>query len=325
MVEKLSIDPKLFLESEIDPAVSKFNAEIIELLKSRPDMWSIPASEVRRARIEGKGPFPLELEEPTAKNTVIETQHGKLPLRIFQPKNGDPQGCYLHLHGGGWVIGSASAHDTRLQEIADRCQLSCISVEYRLAPENPYPAGPDDCEAAALWLAKNDHDFNRNFLAIGGESAGAHLCAVTLIRLRDRHGLTPFHAANLTAGVFDLGQTASSANWGGEKLILNSRDMQMFAQRYIQGSKSMRDPDVSPIYALLDGLPPALFSVGTKDLLLDDSLQMAARWHAANGNATLDITPGGCHVFQTFRHLDIAIRSNELIDQFLISTREARQ
>ncbi len=319
----LTIDPKFFLESSIDPEVREFNAQTVDLLKARPDMWSMPAQLVRQARVEGKGPFPLEPEEQTARELEIDLgSDALLPVRIFQPKSGNSHGSYLHLHGGGWVIGSASAQDTRLQEIADRCQLTCISVEYRLAPEHPYPAGPDDCEAAALWLANGDHNFDRRFLAIGGESAGAHLCAVTLIRLRDRHGLMPFQAANLTAGVYDLGQTASSANWGDKKLILNSRDMQKFVQRFVQGAKPLTDPDISPLYADLSDLPPALFSIGTKDLLLDDSLLMATRWHAANGNAQLDVTPGGCHVFQTFRHLKIATRSNELIDSFLNSARE---
>ena len=312
----LKIDPAVFQESAIDDDVRAFNASVVELLNGRPDMWSQPASAVRQARVDGKGPFPQEAEEPTAQMISIETESGPLPLRIFQPKTGSAKGSYLHIHGGGWVIGSAYAHDERLQEMADRCRLTCISVDYRLAPEHPYPAGPDDCETTALWLL-NQNTHNTDYLAIGGESAGAHLSVVTLLRLRDRHGLTPFHAAQLTAGVFDLGQTASSANWGDERLILNSRDMQMFATRYIQGAQDLRDPDVSPLYNSLEGLPPALFSVGTKDLLLDDTLLMAARWHAASGNAQLDITPGGCHVFQSFRDLDIAKKSNEKIDQFL--------
>ena len=205
----------------------------------------------------------------------IETPHGKLGLRLFKPRSGNSLGSYLHINGGGWVLGSAAAHDERLQQMADNCALDCISVDYRLAPENPYPAGPDDCELAAPWLLEGAHDLNTNYLTIGGESAGAHLSALTLLRLRDRLGTCAFHAANLTAGVFDLWQTPSSRNWGTERLILATRDMQMFASNYVQGRHNYRDPDVSPLYADLNGMPPALFSVGTKDLLLDDTLQMA--------------------------------------------------
>jgi len=319
----MTIDPDLFRESSISEETRQFNAEMVALLQDAPDMWSIPIETVRQNRLEGKGPFPLEPEEETASTLTIPTPNGDLNLRLFKPRSGDTLGSYLHLHGGGWVLGSAAAHDQRLQQMADNCQLTCISVEYRLAPENPYPAGPDDCEQAALWLLQGQHGLNISFLAIGGESAGAHLSALTLIRLRDRLGACPFHAANLTAGVYDLGQTSSAKNWGSQRLILATRDMQMFASNYVQGNQDFRDPDISPLYADLDGLPPALFSVGTKDLLLDDTLQMSALWHARNGNAQLDAFPGGCHVFQGFPDLKIARQSNRHIDAFLNQMRKS--
>ena len=321
----LLIDPNLFQDASISAQTKLFNDEMVALLEAGPDMWSVPVDLVRQNRLEGKGPFPLEPEEKTATTRSIETPSGKLDLRHFRPAGAKSAGTYLHIHGGGWVLGSSTLQDTRLQEIADNCQLNCVSVEYRLAPENPYPAGPDDCEQAALWLLEGNHDLDTSFLAIGGESAGAHLAALTLIRLRDRLGACPFHAANLTAGVFDLGQTPSAANWGTQKLILATRDMQMFASHYIQGGQDFRDPDVSPLYANLDGMPPALFSVGTKDLLLDDTLQMATLWHARNGNAELDVAPGGCHVYHVFPQLKIARDSNQRIDAFLNAVRESLQ
>ena len=245
----------------------------------------------------------------------IETPHGKLGLRLFKPRSGNSLGSYLHIHGGGWVLVSAAAHDERLKQMADNCALDCISVDYRLAPENPYPAGPDDCELAAPWLLEGAHDLNTNYLTIGGESAGAHLSALTLLRLRDRLGTCAFHAANLTAGVFDLWQTPSSRNWGTERLILATRDMQMFASNYVQGRHNYRDPDVSPLYADLNGMPAGS--------VLGRNQGSVARRHAANGNAELDVTPGGCHVFQGFPELDIARASNARIDAFLNSTRES--
>ncbi|MEP0944640.1 MAG: alpha/beta hydrolase [Rhizobiaceae bacterium] len=318
----MQIDPSLFDEAKISEQTRKFNQNLVKVLQDLPDMWTLPAETVRRNRLEGKGPFPLEATEPSARNISIDTPNGELELRLFKPRTAESKGSYLHIHGGGWVLGSASAHDERLQQIADNCSLDCVSVEYRLAPENPYPAGPNDCEQAALWLLDGPEGINNEFLAIGGESAGGHLSALTLLRLRDRMGHCPFHAANLTAGVFDLGQTSSARNWGTRRLILTTLDMQMFASRYVQGRHDYRDPDISPLYANLDGMPAALFSVGTEDLLLDDTLQMATLWHARNGNAELDVTPGGCHVFQGFPELDIAEASNTRIDAFLNNTRE---
>ncbi len=192
-----------------------------------------------------------------------------------------------------------------------------MSVEYRLAPENPYPAAPDDCEAAALWaLREAERRFGTGRLAIGGESAGAHLAVVTLLRLRDRHGLTPFRAANLFAGCYDLALTPSAAAYGEERLVLNTRDIRMFTDGFCGPSTDRRDPDVSPLHADLAGLPPALFAVGTRDPLLDDTLFMAARWAAAGNRAEAFIGPGGAHVFHRF---DSALTDDVLarIDTFL--------
>ncbi|MEM1317564.1 MAG: alpha/beta hydrolase fold domain-containing protein, partial [Pseudomonadota bacterium] len=162
-----------------------------------------------------------------------------------------------------------------------------------------------------------EHELPNTIMAIGGESAGAHLSVLTLLRLRDAGLGGRFCAANLTAGVYDLGLTASCRNWGSERLVLASRDMANFVSTFLAGGEDTRDPVISPLFAALHDMPPALFSVGTKDLLLDDTLLMATRWHAANGNAELDVTPGGVHVFQSFRHLDIAQASNARIDSFL--------
>ena len=101
-------------------------------------------------------------------------------LHIVAPEN--PRGAYLHLHGGGLVFGSADGQDTMLERIADATGLACVSVDYRLAPAHPWPAAWDDCEDAALWLAKNvKEEFGGGGLAIGGESAGATLAVPTLV------------------------------------------------------------------------------------------------------------------------------------------------
>ena len=318
----LSIDPSLFLDDAIDVETLAFNESIITLQAEAGDMWENSPAQIRQARLDGGGPFPLEALEPTAENITIKNANGQsTELRIFKPKMGSARGTYLHIHGGGWALGTADGQDERLQEIADNCAFNCVSVNYRLAPEHPYPAGPDDCETAAMWLIDENHDLNIDTLTIGGESAGAHLSVVTMLRLRKFLGECPFHGANLTAGVYDLGQSPSAKNWGPLKLILNTRDMQMFATCYLQNGENMRDEDISPFFADLKDMPPVLFSVGTKDLLLDDSLLMASRWHAQNGNVELDVTPGGCHVFQSFRHLKIAKESNARIDTFLNSIR----
>ncbi|MDP7104260.1 MAG: alpha/beta hydrolase [SAR202 cluster bacterium] len=184
------------------------------------------------------------------------------------------------------------------------------------APEHPYPAGPDDCEAAALWLVENaKSEFGTDNIAIGGESAGGHLSASTLLRMRDKHGYAGFTGANLVYGVFNLSMTPSQANWGDRNLVLSAPIMEWFYDHFVP-SEHRRDPDVSPLYADLSGLPPALFSVGTLDPLLDDTLFMYARWAAAGNPASLEVYPGGVHGFNGFP-TDQAKQANARIDKFL--------
>ena len=242
----------------------------------------------------------------------------KIPLRVVAPDN--PRGVYLHIHGGGWVLGESGLQDAMLERVGRNAGLACVSVEYRLAPENPYPAAPDDCEAAALWLAKNaKSEFGTAALAIGGESAGANLSAVTLLRMRDRHGFTGFKAANLVYGVFDVSMTPSQKLFGDDRrLVLRTIDMIKFSEAYLSNVKveNWRDPDISPLYGGLRGLPPALFTIGTCDALLDDSLFMYTRWIAAGNQAELAVYPGGAHGFNAFPFA-LAEQANVRIDAFL--------
>jgi acetyl esterase/lipase len=218
------------------------------------------------------------------------------------------------------VLGAAHHQDPLLKIVADSCNAAVLSVEYRLAPEHPYPAGPDDCEAAAVWLVKNCvSELGTDKLMIGGESAGAHLSAVTLLRLRDKHGFAEFRAANLVFGAFDLSFTPSVRRWGDRNLILNTPIIEWFTDHFV--SKDRReDPDVSPLYADLRDMPPALFTVGTLDPLIDDSLFMHGRWIAAGNGAELAVYPGCIHGFSAFPN-EIGRRANLRQLEFLKSSR----
>lgn len=291
------IDPQIFSAAAIAPATQTMNDEIVAKLSVLPDQWTFPVEEVRRRRREGLGPFPPLPKSDRAKIIEIDGPAGAIALRVIAPD--EPRGVYLHIHGGGWTWGAPDEQDRDLERLA-ALGFACISVRYRLAPEHPYPAALDDCETAALWLVREGEKmFGTKLFAIGGESAGAHLALVTMLRLRDRHGLTPFVGANLFAGCFDLSLTPSVRNWGSEKLILNTRDIGIFADNFC-GALDRRDPEISPLYADLRGLPRALLSVGTRDPLLDDTLFMAGRWTAAGNQCDLALWPGGCHVFHRF-------------------------
>lgn len=310
-------NPPVFSPEAVSEETRAFNEELGRRLSLLPDQWDFPPQVVRERREQGLGPFPPPERSSRAESIVIGGPHGDIALRILHPQTRAAKGAFLHIHGGGWVYGAADLQDTRLEELAERSGQVVVSVDYRLAPEHPYPMGPDDCEAAALWLVDTGRRlFGVDKFTIGGDSAGANLSVVTMLRLRDTHKLTPFSAAVLIAGCFDLSLTPSVRNWGSEKLVLNSRDIEMFVRHYLAHGQDPKAPDISPIYADLSNLPPAHFVVGTKDPLLDDTLFMYSRWTSLLNVAEKKIFPGGCHVFQNFP-IEIAKISNKLIDNFL--------
>jgi acetyl esterase/lipase len=315
------LDPELFKPEAISPETHALNAAVIQLFNSVANWWEVGAQAVRDARTRGEGPFPNAPKSKRARNITIDGPGGhKVPLRVVAPDH--PKGVYLHFHGGGWVLGASDLQDPMLERIGENAGLACVSVEYRLAPEHPYPAGPDDCEAAALWLIKNcKSEFGCDILTIGGESAGAHLSAVTLLRLRDRHGFAGFKAANLVFGAFDLSMTPSQKAFGNEHLVLRTIDIIKFSDAFLPNATDRRDPDISPLYADLRGLPPALFTIGTRDALLDDSLFMYPRWLAAGNQAELAIYPGGAHGFTAFPYA-LAKAANARMDAFLAQAAE---
>ena len=294
-------DPALFADAAIDPDTAKLNAQMIELLTGQPEWWVAGPEAFRAMRRRGEGPFPAPMMSARARTIVIAGNDGnQIPLRVIAP-GAPPRGVYLHLHGGGWVLGGSDMQDPMLERIADNTGQAVVAPEYRLAPEHPYPAGPNDCESAAAWLLANaKKEFGTDALTIGGESAGGHLTAVTILRLRDRHGYTGWRGANIVYGAFDLSLTPSQRQFGNTRLVLRTIDMQQFYNAFLPNVTERRDPDISPLYADLKGLCPALFSVGTKDPLLDDTLFMHARWVAAGNKAELTIYPGGAHGFTLF-------------------------
>ena len=233
---------------------------------------SLADPEARAARRRGEHrPQPIPVSA-LAEDRVV----AGVPVRVLTPP--EARGVYVHLHGGGFVFGSSRLQDDRLEALATTCRLTVVSVEYRLAPEHPYPAGPDDCEAVALSLTGSNE-----VVCIGGESAGANLALVTMLRLRDRHGVIGLRAACLIKGVYDL----ASASRG-----LDGLDAMVAA--YV-GDNDPAGPGLSPLNADLRDLAPALLAVGDADPLLDDTLTLADRWRTAGNDAELVVVPGAGH------------------------------
>jgi acetyl esterase/lipase len=263
-------------------------AETVEFT-STFEMPVAPLEVLRRNRLGGNTP-PVRL--PQGRDRTV----AGVGVRVFTPDHVD--GVYLHVHGGGWSFGSADGQDERLWRLALEVRLAVVSVEYRLAPEHPFPAGPDDCETVARWLAEHaEAEFGTTRLLIGGESAGAHLSVLTLLRVPG-----VFQAANLVFGAYDL-STPRTARL--------QRTYELFTPGMTAGQR--RDPAISPLFADLTGLPPARIVVGTEDPLLDDSVALAERWQAP---VRLSVVAGAPHAF-TLHPLTITERELRREREFL--------
>ena len=296
-------------------AVSAETLRVNEALSARMAASAPPAdlNEFRARFARGESAIPVSPRSPRAQTATVPGPTGDVGLRIV-PSDA-PAAVYLHIHGGGWMLGTNDMADGQLERLAETAGCACVSVEYRLAPENPYPAAVDDCEAAVLWLLENaEARFGTTRLLIGGESAGAHLAVLTLIRLRERGLAGAFEGASLMFGFYDLALTPSARR--AENTPVLDRDMLAGMAAAFRGAMDVDDPSVSPFYADLSDLPPALFSVGTFDPLLDDSLFMHMRWLAAGNRSELALYPGGLHGFTALEG-ELARAANERANEFL--------
>jgi acetyl esterase len=286
---------RIGLDNFIDGRLAAFEEQAREFNAAAAD------GQARWAEIDPSTPEGLEAHRtglsvrpvpggPPALELTAEADGREVPVRVFTPQDEeDPRGVFLDIHGGGFYMGWAARSDARNRHLADALGIAVVSVDYRLAPEHPWPAAPDDCETAALWLLEQATGrFGTSRLVIGGSSAGANLALTTLLRLRGKGRLDPFVGAYLQYGAFDLsGQTPGGRLYADE----------FFIDAYVGDVADRTDPDISPLFGNLRGLPPALLIVGTLDRLLEDSLAMAGRLSAAGGEIDLLIYPESPHGF----------------------------
>lgn len=291
----MKLDPELLDEANADPETIALNEQLERLTLAIPNPIKHGVAPLRDARERGRGLFEPRTPSDLAENRTIPGPAGDLGIRVVVADRVD--GIYLHFHGGGWVMGSADGNDERLEGIARIAGVAVVSVDYRLAPEHPYPEPADDTEAVAVWLLGNaEEEFGTDRIVVGGESAGAHLGATTVLRMRDRHGYVGFAGAVFSYGFFDLGLTPSARDFGTRPLVLTTPLCQWFADAYL-GGVDPAHPDVSPLLADLTGFPPTLLVIGTNDPLLDDSLLMASRLTEAGSHAELHVETGAAHGF----------------------------
>jgi acetyl esterase/lipase len=270
--------------------VSIRNKIIKKLVSFQMSGWSKGTIEEQRTR-----------QEKTSK-------YAKLPADIqCQPINVDgiyaewinapdaDLGVILYLHGGAYALGSINVHREFIARLALATQMRCLAINYRLAPEHPFPAAPEDATAAYRWLLTQGVDPSQ--IIIAGDSSGGGLVLVTMVTLRDAGEQLPAGAVCISPWT-DLSLTGASIHQKSKlDPILNPASLDMYAKFYA-GEYELTSPLISPLYADLQELPPLLIQVGTDEILLDDAIRLTEKARDARVDVTLEIWDEMFHVFQ---------------------------
>lgn len=273
----------------------------------------VGAAKYRKMRAAGETPLPAATYLDSGEDFRIPSRESgrDIPCRILKPQNDEPiKAVFMHIHGGGWVLQDEKSQDDTLQNLADATGVLCISIGYRLAPEHPFPAGPEDCYDAAKWLVDNaEKKFGAPLSFVGGESAGGHLSVLVTLHLlqspEKMYSNFAFKGLLLHFGCYDLTFTPHAYNFKRPiPLVLDLDLMVHYSDVFLPGMslEDRKDPSVSPLYANLYDLklPPALFTCGTEDCLLDDTIFMSAKWMMAGGETVVRVISGGAHGYIMF-------------------------
>jgi acetyl esterase/lipase len=267
---------------------------ITEMLRARqeqaPADISFPESRAMFEQMTAAFPAP-----PGVTSTPVDA--GGIPAEwIAAPGASDEQTIYW-LHGGGYCIGSINTHRGLLARISAASGARVVAMDYRLAPEYPFPAAVEDAVAGYLWLLSSGVDPAQ--IIIGGDSAGGGLAAATLVALKESGKPLPAAAVCISPWT-DLALTGDSlrSKAAADPMITND-GITRVRDAYV-GDSDPNVPLASPIYADLSGLPPLLIQVGENEVLLDDSTRLAERAKAAGVHATLEVWPEMIHVWHFF-------------------------
>lgn len=265
---------------------------LVTLLRSRPAPETPDVAEVR-GRFEKMGEFLGGA--PDGKCEKVDA--GGVPAEWVTAPGCDPARAVLYLHGGGYVIGSINTHRRLAYDISAASGARVLVIDYRLAPEHPFPAAVDDAATAWRWLLQQGFATSR--LAIAGDSAGGGLTLATLVNLRDQKLGLPACAVAISPWVDLEGVGNSVTTRAAQDPMVQKDGLLWMAGLYLNG-KDAKTPLAAPLHAELKGLPPILVQVGTAETLLDDATRIAEKLHAAGVDVRLAIWPNMLHVFPLF-------------------------
>jgi acetyl esterase/lipase len=265
-------------------------AKVIAMIKSVP---RDPPASVERMR----GAME-KVSEHVARDVKCEAvSAGGVPAEWIVPPNAANDRVILYLHGGGYVMGSINTHRAMIARIARASEAKALALNYRMAPEDPFPTAVDDATAAYRWLLAQGYKPGK--IVISGDSAGGGLTLATLLALRDAGTPLPAAAVPISPWADLEGTGASVETRAAADPMVDKAGLLRMAQMYA-GDSDPKNPLISPIYADYKGLPPMLIQVGDAEILLDDSTRVAERARAAGIKVELEAWPEMFHVWHVF-------------------------
>jgi len=265
---------------------------LVTLLRSRA---APPDYDVVQSRIRFEKTAVFLGGAPDARCEKVDA--GGVPAEWVMAPGYDTGRAILYLHGGGYAIGSLDTHRRLAYDISAASAAKVLLIDYRLAPEHPFPAAVDDAEATWRWLL--EQGFASNRLAIAGDSAGGGLTIAALVNLRDKKLGLPACAVAISPWVDLEGSGNSITTRSAQDPMVQKDGLLWMAKMYLNG-KDPKSPLAAPLHADLKGLPPVLVQVGTAETLLDDAIRIAEKMHAAGVDARLAVWPNMLHVFPLF-------------------------
>lgn len=265
-------------------------AKVLEIIQSQPRNPNATVGQMRGGM--------EKVAERVASDVKCEAvDAGGVKAEWIVPPGAADDRVVLYLHGGGYVMGSINTHRAMIARIARASQARALALDYRMAPEHPFPAAVEDSTAAYRWLLAQGYKPSK--IAISGDSAGGGLTLATLLALRDAGTPLPAAAAPISPWTDMEGTGASVKTRAAKDPMVGSANLLPMAKMYV-GDHNAKDPLASPLYGDYRGLPPLLIQVGDAEILLDDSTRVAERAKAAGVKVDLEVWDEMMHVWHVF-------------------------
>src|SRR5579863_1876964 len=259
------------------------------------------AQTVEENRQALKAMYTPKISMPVAhvKDRIVQNPGGDIPVRIYTPEGNGPFPVLVFFHGGGWVVGDLETHDDVCRRLTNGTSCIVVSVEYRLAPEHPFPASLEDCYAATQWVATAADQFHGDpsRIAVGGASAGGNLAAAVALMARDK-GNPPLVFQLLLYPATDFRMNTASIEENADGYYLTKQDIIWFMHHYLSKEEDKLNPLASPLLAAdLGGLPPALVITAEYDPLRDEGELYGQKLKEAGVPTTVSRYNGMIHGF----------------------------